>query len=293
MLKLLAIFFSIYINANATCYKIGSKISISDKEIEKLYNATKAWEQNMSLKEFKDRVIYVRSFVLSLKLARQIPENYKNANIFGYEADEMIFAQYLNKLKEAMMPSAEQIKEQRALYDQMGNRKLYLLREIEADSGILAMCKKSLDASSDKANVRNGNVGNGNFRKENSIKQVSTKENSGKENFSKEAGKEPYYSEKLNLFIDFVKKYSNAKSVNNKGTIGLYNPDYDIETASMFNNAKENDSIIIDNKLYFVEKIIDFNISNEQLAQEVVREKVSAYVNNLMLYYPIEVVEIN
>jgi hypothetical protein len=229
-------------------YKIGSNILIDPQTLKKIAQSSKS-----SYKDIVKRAIFIRSSVLSLKLAGIVPPNINTQiNLLGYEADESIFNDYMQRLKKSIYISDFEIQAARNLYAQIKAKKLYLLREIVLDDFARLKELKMLVANSQDALVE---------------------------------------------FKKLAKQNSVSKSAEHDGLIGYYNAHYNHHWASEFQHLHKNDMLIQKHEngyvLYFVESVIENAIpSDEKIKDELLDQKVIAYLNNIKSFFPVLITEV-
>lgn len=143
------------ISINAQQYKIGSKIFISKKEIDKVVaGIQKSSKKPIDQDEIIKNIVATRKLVLTLKLAKSIPEHYQaGIGLTGYEADLAILQEYIKRLKSHFTATTEEIEAMRNLYEQINVKRVYTLREIQASSDVLASIKRAVHLSTDKSSM--------------------------------------------------------------------------------------------------------------------------------------------
>lgn len=140
--------FAILSVSQAKSYKIGSRIFVSQKEVDKLYLNL---NQKISKQEAERKIVSARKMILVLKTAHQIPEKFTIRGLSGYELDSATLLEYFTKLKAAIHIKPDEIQAMQAFLAQSKNKKSYILREIVAKPEILAQCAKLIAASENKS----------------------------------------------------------------------------------------------------------------------------------------------
>ncbi len=248
----------VVVSSRAVEYKIGSKVFVRPEDVEKIY--AKLGAQGFSREMIKNRMIYTRSVVRALQLAKQIPEIIKhNTNLVGYESDEALLLHYIRILNEHFEVTQKEKDRLRDLYAQIKVPKLYFLRELVVNS----VDEKILDG------YKNIIASSDNKLKEFAL--LARKHSIAKS--AKVGGKIGLYNPIYDS--DMAKILENAKA-----------GDVFVQTAS-----QEGEKCSV---LYFVESVVSYNVpSDEALVKEVKAEKVAMHIAVLLERFPVEVVEIS
>jgi len=237
-------------------YKIGGRIEITPKDVDAEY-AQIADKNNVTRESVLQQMIHIRSIVLALKLAKQIPDDIKRAEMATYEVDKMIYAQFVQMLNKNIAVTVDDVLRLKQLYSHMDCKKLYTLRELVVNKKYeknIAIYKNMIEASKSKARDF------GSLAKQHSIAIYSAQKGGA-----------------IGIYND---GYTNAISqkLENANAGDLFSID-DLENGVV--------------TLYFVEAVTECAQPSEQaLVAHLQNEKMNAYTSMLFANYPVDVVAI-
>lgn len=237
-------------------YKIGGRVQITQQDVDAEY-AQIADKRNITRESVLQQMIHIRSVVLALKLAKQVPDDTKRAEMASYEVDKMIYAQFVQMLNKSVAVTVDDVSRLKMLYSQMDCKKLYTLRELvlnKKHEKNIAIYKNMVEASASK--VREF----AKLARQHSIAVYS----------AQKGGAIGVYN---NGYVDAISaKLNNARA------------------GDLFSIDDAKSGVVT---LYFVEAVTDcVEPSEYAIVAQLQNEKMNAYTAMLFANYPVDVVEI-